>query len=85
MYVHYFRKLPTFLKARSLASKELVYYYEFKAKQYYKVDEVAHSFYSCMKYLSIASVGVSYGYMRMWVELAARYYVKAIKNGGKTK
>ena len=85
MVICYFRKLPTFFQARNLAHEENTYYYDFKADQYFRKDAVAYNFYKCMKCFCMASGCFSYRYKRVWIKWAAQYYVRAIKNGGKTK
>ena len=85
MTICYYRKLPSFFEARNLAHPENAHYYKFKASQYEHKDLIGHSFYECMKCLCRASECFSYKYKRLWVRWAAIYYVRAIKNGGRTK
>ena len=85
MTINYFRRLPSFLECKSLADKAYTTYYDFQAAKYHKKDIVAHSFYECMKCLCMANGCFSYTFKQLWIEWAARYYIRAIRNGGKTK
>ena len=82
MDIVYTRKLPTFHEMKLYANKELFVYYRKHSAKHFNKDVVAYCFYECLICLSLRD---TCGYPNNWISYAAKFYVRAIKKGGKTK